>query len=184
MKKQNETTDDLVSIDLDLEKEKAIKKQQEKQKEKERQQEIEIKAGDLYIKIPLDRSRIREAIKILEAFEFKLPEETEIEEDIQATKQFIADTEKKQEQIEQKLNMPQPSMPIQTPPTMPQPQQPLEPVREDKTILDKHKIYDKCPMCNGKIKKKRIDVAQDGFRQVIVCKNRKCGWRHEYLIKM
>jgi hypothetical protein len=166
-------TDGLISIDLDEEKEKKVKKQ-----------ELEIKAGDLYIKIPADRSRIRECIAFLEVFEQQLEEPevilrprerptlTEINNEIQDTRQFLEDTQNQQRQIEQRLNLPNLNMPMQ-PAT-----------QENVTLLDKHPTFDKCPLCSSRIKKKKIEVASDGFMQKIRCKNRKCNWEHIYKIKL
>ena len=144
--------DEIISIDLDEEEEKKVKKQ-----------EIEIKAGDLFIHVPADRSRIGEAIEVLRAFEEKISRPAklkEIEKEIQETKQFLENTEKKEKEIEEKI----------------------EPKREEETILNEGKRYIKCPVCSGKLKKKKIQQFEDGFVQEIRCKNRKCKWRHIYKI--
>lgn len=184
MKKQTET-EGIISIDLD----------EEKAKE-EKQQQIEITAGDMYMRIPADRSRIKEAIAFLQVFEQQLPRQAqllhptlvqqpilptlpEINREIQNTKQFLAETEQQQAQIEQKLNLPNQPMSIQTPSF---PQQTIP--QEDTTILDQHKTYERCPKCSGKLKKKKIEMGSDGMKQTIVCKNRRCRWSHTYLIRM
>jgi hypothetical protein len=168
MKKQTET-DEIISIDLDEEKPKQPKTK-----------ELEIKAGDLYIKIPADRSRIREAIEFLQVFERQLnpaekvitgqkigyPLLTKIEDELTTTKQFLEDTRQQQNKIEQKIAMPEQAQ------------------EENETLLDKHPVFTKCPKCSGKIKKKKIEVVADGFIQKIVCKNRHCKWSYTYKIVM
>lgn len=176
MKNKTET-DEIISIDLD----------EEKQKE-EKQQQIEITAGDMYIRIPADRSRIKEAIAFLQVFEQKLPQPEkqflqptlpQINQDIQNTKQFLTETEQQQAKIMQKLGISNQSMPTQTPSF---PQQTIP--QENTTILDQHPTFERCPKCSGKIKKKKIQMASDGFLQRVVCKNRRCHWEHIYKIKL
>lgn len=164
--------EEIISIDLD------------EDKKEEPKREIEIKAGDLYIRVKEDVARIEEAIRILEAFVTKLQERPkkesveqptipvevpkeeekgrdilkEAEEEIKKTQDFLDKAEKKEEKIV------------------------TEATKENETVLNEGQTYERCPKCNGKLKKKKVQQFQDGLVQEIKCKNRKCGWSHIYKI--
>ena len=168
MKKQTETGE-IISIDLDEEKEK-----------EEKQQQVEITAGDMYIRIPTDRSRIREAIAFLQVFEQKLPRQEELN----------WENPRQQPIYKNPLNLPQiteteqkqiTGFPFQNP-VIPQPIQQLEP-NKDKIVLDQHQTYKVCPKCgNPKLKYKKVQQFQDGLKQVVLCK--RCKWTYELDIKI
>lgn len=135
-----------------------LDEEREKNKPKpEEKNDIEIKSKDTYIKIPNSNERIEEVIKVLRALQKE-----------QTTGEPKQQTEQKQE----------------TEKTEEKPQEQEIKQEGETTILNKHEVFTKCPLCNGKIKKKKIQMASDGLRQVVVCKNRRCSWKHEYLIAL
>jgi len=73
----------------------------------------------------------------------------------------------------------------------------IEPIKEPSaqklSIIEEQKVikadqlaesYKVCPLCNGKLKKKRIRRIGDEIRQTIVCKNKECNFQREYVFSI
>lgn len=61
---------------------------------------------------------------------------------------------------------------------------PEKPIDDSKVVIENNEIYQKCPKCGSAIKKKKVEEFADALKQKVVCKNKRCGWYKEYLIKM
>lgn len=164
----------------------------EKKKEEKKSDEkdfIRIESEDLNIRIRRNQVRIQEAINLLKTFQEKyegnLDETTKIEEPDEDEGSIIeidsGYSEEETPQLPKLPKLPRIKEEIKQPIQQPQ-QRPQQEGDEEIVSLNEGKSYKKCPVCSSKIKRKKVQQFDDGLRQEIFCKNKRCGWKKIYKI--
>lgn len=114
-----------------------------------------IEGDDLYLKIPNRLESITKARKILSVYEDEL------------------NSVKKEE------NLVCSEVNIQTPEVI-EVEKPKVPEKKQVEVKSFDENYKVCPLCNGKLKKKKIKSVGNVLTQKVVCKNRKCNFERNY----
>jgi hypothetical protein len=135
---------------------------------------IEIKTDTLFIKIPKDEKTIQETINILNTFITKLSPQEEHRKPIAIEPQ----------EIYEEPVRPQQSIGIR--------RQPQAETEDEQAFLKSSEIvavnpqdrFDKCPICNGKVVREKVQQLDDVITQVIRCKNRHCNFQRKYVINL
>jgi hypothetical protein len=133
---------------------------------------IEIQGENLYLKIPDDLDLVVRVKKILEVYEDELylerfKEKKKISEELEEPEE-LEEIEKSEE-----LEIPTPTITQEKTPEI---------LEEQKVVYVKpdEEVYTSCPICSGKLKKKRIKIDGNLLKQKVVCKNRKCNFERNY----
>ena len=136
-------------------------------------------SDDCYIKVPRDLSSVRQAVRILQAIEEELDIECFRPSSVMACVGNVED-----EVIEPKAVLPFPQKHKQLSDfAKPVGTNPLSPIEEESRVVvtPQEERYDFCPLCDGKLKKKNFKKTKEGLKQLVVCKNRKCNFKREYV---
>jgi len=134
---------------------------------------LEIQGDDIYIKIPNNLAVVSRAKRILEVYE---------EELIKAEKKEEPETADIEENLPQPIARQITEIDIE-PPDLPQKQEVIE---EHKQVEVKPfgESYTNCPLCNGKLKRKRLKKEGNILKQKVKCKNRRCNFEREYVFSI
>ena len=130
-----------------------------KSKIKERSKTIDIQVNGLQISIPLDLEYVTEARQILEVFENKLSNSGQILQNPKIIRQDDEDKEAEEEK-------------------------PIIEEQKEVEIKPMQESYTNCPICNGKLKRKKIIKDGDKYRQKVKCKSWKCNFERDYVFSL
>lgn len=139
---------------------------------------LEIKGDSLLIRIPNNLETITRVKRILEVYEEELK------------RNVLKAPEMVEESIPTLPKLPTlPELPKLTPEINIQAPEPpaVLPVLEEQKKVEVRPFgesYTVCPLCSGKLKRKKLKQVGESLNQRVVCKNRRCNFEREYIFSI
>lgn len=135
---------------------------------------LEIKEGNAIVSLPRDKALVTTFRKILEVYENEL--EIEMVKELEKPKS-ISKSKPEPKKIEEKTEEPEIEEMIREEDIkIPEP-----PKQQEEIDLDPVKV---CPICNSKVKQKKVRQEGDKLIQTIKCKKWGCPFQKDYIINI
>lgn len=146
---------------------------------------IKIEEGDLKIQVPKDFESVSRARRILEAYLMEFEEQKDIEEELEDEEEKIENMDDLIQQLVEEQGDDEVNISISEPEQIFEPKK-IPVIEEQKKVEIKpsEENYDVCPLCSGKLKKKKIKRVGNEIRQKVICKNRKCKFERDFVFSL